>query len=195
MPRATRAPTTDISMAQMLRLFSCHLSLLRNSYPEIVAAAILFLAPTGVVLFTVDSQYFRSTDAASEGDFLALLVGVLTTNLPSALFLFAGVVTLGIAAGVGCVLLGLFLGFSAKMAVGTFGVGHVIAQTWLYTPLELYGFVLAGASGLVVARHTLILGEHPLQASRNACPRALTLLAHAISFLAISAVLEAAVAS
>ena len=151
------------------------------------------LVPVIVVLLTTDSEHFQLVHLTFDGDFFKSLIGVLITNLPSALFLFSGVITLGITAGVGCVVLGLFLGFSVSAAVGTFGVGHVIAQTWFYTPFEVYGFMLAGASGLSVTRRLLMLGETPLQAFRNTRLRGFSLLAHSVAFLSISAALEAAV--
>ena len=178
----------------VLKFLSRHVDLLQCCKIEVVTAAILFLFPAGTVILVVEPQYFQLGNMTCEGNFFTLLVSVLATNLPSALFLFAGIVTLGIAAGIGCVLLGMFLGFSVKVAVGTFGVGHVIVQTWIYTPFEVYGFILAGASGLVVARRILILGESPCQAYQNARSTALSLLAYSVIILVISAVIEATVA-
>lgn len=89
----------------------------------------------------------------------------------------------------------MLLGFSVKVAVGSFGIGDVITQTWIYTPFEVYGFILAGAWGLIVARRCLALRENPLQSYRNARSDALSLLAHSATILIVSAVLEAAVAA
>lgn len=186
-------PEASSSGSLMPRLLSCHLKLLKDSRPEVIAAATLLLVPAVAVFLITDPEQFRSVHMTSERNFLKSLMGVLTTNLPSALFLFAGVITLGLTAGVGCIVLGLFLGFSVSTAVGTFGVGHVIAQTWLYTPFEVYGFVLAGASGLVATRRLLTLRETPLQVFRSTSLRAFSLLAHSMILLSISAVLEAAV--
>lgn len=176
---------------EALGLFSSHLRLLRNSVPEIVASAVLLLTPSIVVLSVTDLRYFELVSDPVEGTFWSLLVHIILTNFSSAIFLFAGIVTLGLGALVGSLVLGMFLTFSISTAIGTFGLSYIVAQTWFYTPLEIYGFVLAGASGLVVTRYIFIERKSPLQAFNCARSRSCTLLCHALLFLGVSAALEA----
>ena len=182
------------SQLQVVRFFFTRLTLvLRDSFRECALAAALLLIPAGVVLAVSDSHSFVLRDSSSRGTFVSLLPHILMTNLSSALFLFSGTLTLGVTSAIGCVIVGLFLGFSVNAAIGTLGVEQVIAQTWFYTPFEVCGFVLAGASGLVSARYVLIEGKKPLCAYRIACPRSLILFAYAVIFLIVAAILEAAI--
>lgn len=112
-------------------------------------SASLFIAGTVVGYSSISPVWARASlhiDGGSPlgSDFLAILL----QNLSVVLFLFSGVVTLGLTSVVSLALVSVYVG--ATFAVGTAngGLAAVLTTTGPYAGLEFLAVVLAGAAGL-----------------------------------------------
>nr|WP_300150686.1 stage II sporulation protein M [Propionicimonas sp.] len=158
---------------------------------EAAVAAGLILAAT-VLTAVLASDSAVSAVAADAGVLPPADWGTFTTillrNSAVALGLFSGAVTLGISTGVFLLLVGAMLGWSMAVSVAALGVAETVLRCWAYTPLELLGFVLAGAAGLVPALQLLRPGSRP--ATHGTLPRALRTLGLALAVLTLAAATE-----
>ncbi|MEX3610858.1 stage II sporulation protein M [Rothia sp. LK2588] len=136
-----------------------------------VLACVLFIVSTVAGYLLLDNNSLASAIEPQKSPSYFSSVGhILQTNVPTALSLFAGVITLGVAALFLLPLVGMFLGASMNVAVSIYGPGEVVARTVLYTPFEIAGFVVAATAGvlpLVVFTRRFIAGAHS-ETSRNA---------------------------
>ena len=114
---------------------------------------------------------------------------ILAVNYSTMLFLYSGVVSLGLTTVVSLFLSGAFLGTSVKVATAHHGAWEVLTQTFLYTPWEIAGFIIAGAAGLYPSMRAVVAKKAGL-ISGFAMRRSLLLLAVASIVLLIAAVIE-----
>jgi len=177
------------------RLVAHHRATVGDAGREIVAASTILLGSAGLAI-AFGRDLPRGTLGVSLGeassDIPGVFLGILATNLGTAFLMFAGLVTFGLfAIAVGSAA-GMFLGHSIVIAVAELGAGEVIVRTVLYSPLEVYGFTLALASGLTCVIDVLFRNEGSVRDGlRRARHRSLCLIAHAVLVLVLAAVVEA----
>lgn len=170
-----------------------HLAILRNSRLEIILATVLLLGTTVIgLMYGINALPAAEVQVNSESP-LTTLLWILQRNIPAALLLFSGVVTFGLTALAGGAGVGLFLGHSMALATVTFGPAYVITHTFLYTPMELYGFVLAFAAGLTPITLLVRLRDRLSRKTvGETMHRALLLLGTSVVVLVVAAFLELA---
>jgi hypothetical protein len=175
-------------------LVRSHLRTLRGSRLELTLAAILLLGTTAIgLVYGVAARPSAQSLAGGHESALGTLVWILQRNIPAALLLFSGVVTFGLTALAGGAGIGLFLGHSMALSIVTFGPAYVLTHTVLYTPVELYGFVLAFAAGLTPISLFVKLRERiDRKAVGDVMHRALVLLGTSVGVLVLGAFLEMA---
>ncbi|MFT3861443.1 stage II sporulation protein M [Micropruina sp.] len=117
---------------------------------------------------------------------------ILLRNSAVALGLFSGAVTLGITTGVFLLLVGGMLGWSMAISAAALGVAETLLRSWAYTPLELAGFVLAGAAGLIPLFAVVGRATGNTAARGESLPRALRTFVVALSVLVLAAGVETA---
>ncbi len=178
-------------------LLLLHTTAVSGARAEVAVATVLLLGSTvmalssGAGLAVVETGVVASS--AETPGFAVLLLQILGTNLAAACLMFAGLLTFGLAAAAMAAAAGLYLGHSVATAVAALGTAEVVARAWLYTPLEVYGLVLAVASGLTGVTEALFRDHAgPVEAARQARRRSLGLIVQAICVLILAAVLEAA---
>lgn len=176
----------QVALATLLRW---HVRTVRASRWEILVGAVLLLGAAtigtvyGVTMLPKTPE--QPTQAAGDA---GTFVDILKVNVPAALFLYSGIVTLGVtalAAGAG---VGLYLGHSIALSVATLGPARVFSRTFLYTPFELYAFVLALASGLTPV--SWLLGSRGVISAYMVVRQSLTLLGQALLLLLAAALFE-----
>lgn len=163
-------------------------------WAEVVAATVILGASTiltfNLALAGAGSAVAPDAGALPASDWTTFGT-ILLRNSAVALGLFSGAVTLGVTTGVFMLLVGGMLGWSMAVSVAALGAAETLVRSWAYTPLEVAGFALAGAAGLIplfgLARGAAAgvprrMGEH--------LSRALRLLAVALAVLVTAAALE-----
>jgi len=175
-------------------LIRSHLRVVGGARLEVTLAAILLLGTTAIGLaYGVAARPSAQALTGGHESAFGTLLWILQRNIPAALLLFSGVVTCGLTALAGGAGIGLFLGHSMALSIVTFGPGHVLTHTMLYTPVELYGFVLAFAAGLTPISLFVRLRERFTRKTiGELMHRALVLLGTSIVVLVLGAFLEMA---
>ena len=116
----------------------------------VVVAITLFGVSTVAGYALLDNDLLASAiEPQRSSSYLNSVLHVLQTNVPTALSLFSGVITCGVATLFLAPLVGVFLGASVNVAVDIYGPSEVISRTALYTPFEIAGFVVAAAAGVL----------------------------------------------
>lgn len=159
---------------------------------EAAVAAGLILAATVVTAALSHSLAVAAvaTDAgALPADDWATFWKILLRHSVVALGLFSGAVTLGISTGVLLFVTGGMLGWSMALSVAALGVAETALRCWAYTPLELLGFVLAGAAGLMPALR-LVRRRADAVTAPGTLPQALRTFGLALAVLTLAAAVE-----
>lgn len=108
----------------------------------------------------IHTQEFTATGAgADRGTFLTAFTFIATANISTWCTLVAGAMTFGVVTFLAAVGVGLYLGMSISIALDTLGLAAVVQSTWLYTPFEFVGFIVACAAGLYPTIQLLLVDE------------------------------------
>lgn len=130
------------------------------------------------------------TGSLPSGD-VGTFLSILGRNVSAALGLFTGVITFGIGTVAMLLLIGTMLGLSMAISVDTLGLVETIARSWAYTPLEVSGFVVAGAAGLIpVTGQLRNAPDVPASPYHERLARALRWLGVALTLIVLGAVAE-----
>ncbi len=149
----------------------------------------------GVVtaVLSTDARRGLITEGAGSlpsGD-LGIFLNILGRNVSAALGLFTGVITFGIGTVVMLLLIGTMLGLSMAISVDLLGVAETIARSWAYTPLEISGFIVAGAAGLIpVTGQLRNAPDVPRPPYHQRFSRALRWFGIALALITLGAVVE-----
>lgn len=157
-------------------------------------AATLFLVSVAASYLTVPDSFAHEAsgmigEVHNDKNAADLCILILAVNYSTMLFLYSGVVSLGLSTLVSLFLSGAFLGTSVKVATAHHGAWAVLSQTFLYTPWEIAGFVIAGAAGLYPCVRALTSKDTGL-ISGKAMGRSLYMLALSSIVLLIAAIIE-----
>ena len=162
-----------------------------SPWSELAASATIILGALAITMIVADGR-FTGMDVSDAGILptpdLTLFWQILGRNGSVALGLFTGAVTLGVGTVIFSLLVGSMLGWSMAMSIALLGPAETFFRAWSYTPLELAGFVLAGAAGLSPLARSL-RHDASAQFSRS-LPPALHLLVLALVVLAVAAGVE-----
>lgn len=127
----------------------------------------------------------------------SMLVQIVARNIPLAMLMFAGVVTLGLTTLVSTAVLSLYVGATLGAASGNVGLASALWSIAAYAPLEFAGFLVASYAGLrpVVGavRRSVVHEAGALAAYLDAARGAVTTLAVGLALLLAGAAVEALV--
>lgn len=157
-------------------------------------SALLFLVSVTASYLAVPEGFAHEVsgmvgEVRSNKSAVELFLLILAVNYSTMLFLYSGVVSLGLTTVVSLFLSGAFLGTSVKVATVHHGAWEVLTQTFLYTPWEIAGFIIAGAAGLYPSIRAVVAKKAGL-ISGFSMLRSLLLLAVASVVLLIAAIIE-----
>lgn len=124
-------------------------------------------------------------------------LGILSTNLPVAASLAAGIVSAGLLTMVSGLLLGLYLGTTVAASVNTIGAGELIASVATYVGVEMLGLFSVALGGLLPLAAALAGPREPSRGmlqryAAGIAPAAVLVLA-GIALLVVGAAIESAV--
>ncbi len=188
-PRLVRAHAREVALASGLLLGAMMLGLLLAyvNYP----LARVFI-PEGL-RDGVGDRIAQGADAGAISASVAplLTAGITANNIQVALMAFAGGMTLGALTAYAMIQNGLLLGALAGVFSKAGGTLFFWALILPHGSLELPAIILAGASGLTLARALISPGDLPRMSSlRAASPDAVRLVLGTIPLFAIAGVIE-----
>ena len=114
------------------------------------ASAVLFLGGAVVGYSSITTEWARASLGSVQDVplFGSSFSAIFLQNFSVVLFLFSGVLTLGLTSLVSLTMMSIYVGATLSVATTNGGVGAVLSDTGSYIGLEFLGMVLAATAGL-----------------------------------------------
>lgn len=167
----------------------------------LVASALIFGAGATLGYVSIDSDWAARSMTQGAGNSIlgGSFVTILLHNLLAVMFLYSGVLTLGLTSVLGIGMVSAYVGATVAVGVHNVGTGQILSDTGAYAFLEFGGCIVAAAAGLypmVAAGLSLFkegAGTAIFGAYLNAVHMSLKVLASAGALILAAATIEATV--
>jgi hypothetical protein len=167
-----------------------------------LASLLIFGGGVAIGYSSISAEWAgRSLTAGGAGaeNFDGSFFPILIQNLSAAMFLYSGVLTLGLMSVVGMGLVSVYIGATAAVGIHNVGVGQILGHTGAYVFLEFGGCIVAAAAGLypiaAAARHVFTEGATTAVAGAylSSAYTSLKIFACAVGLILAGAAIEATV--
>ena len=122
----------------------------RGLLAAFAASSALFLCGAVVGYSSITTEWARASLGSVEDVplFGSSFAAIFVQNISVVLFLFSGVLTLGLTSLVSLTMMSIYVGATMSVATTNGGVAAVLSDTGSYIGLEFLGMVLAATAGL-----------------------------------------------